>query len=1137
MPEDFTHLHVASGFSLLYGASSPQALVDRARSLGMSSLAITDRDSLAGVNRFSAACRNARLRPLFGATIAIQRPPSPSFPGAPVEEGAPGERATFLARDAQGWAALCRLVSAAYAGGRARPLLDRQALAAHARRGSLTVLLGPDSDLGSALIERDGQTAAWRLRTWQDLFGAEAIRVEIVCHFAPPPHPGSLLLAGRMLSFAVQQKVSPVLTNAVRHAERSAARVCDVLAACRRRLPVAQARHVNAEAYLKSPAAMRRIAQEVTAVAGLSSSAAARLLAHTATTAEECVMDPLADLGIGTGRLRCPEAHLVGAVGSADAALRARCEAGLRTRGLEADQEALRRLESELSVIAQQGYATYFLTVADITGMIRAMGIRSSARGSAVGSLAVYTLGISQVDPLRHGLLMERFVSMRRRSLPDIDLDVESARRLQVYRAILTRYGAERVAAVAAPVTYRVRSAIRDVGAALGIDPGEIAALATAFPRIRARDARQAMSQWPQLAARGIHPGHLRLVWELVEALDGLPHHLAMHPCAVVISDATLLNRVPVQPVAAEDETGVMMTQFDKDDVEAFGLLKLDVLGVRMHSAIAHALKEIRRVDGRCVDLDDPRQVPPDDPETFTLIRSADTLGCFQIESPGQRDLLSRLQPEHADDLITCISLFRPGPAAADMIAPFLAARHGHAPPVRLHPDLAPILTETCGMVVFHEQLIRILATMTGCDYGRADEARRALADETATLAVHDWFTAAAANRGYDATTADRVWRIVAAFGAFGFAKAHAAAFAQMSLQSAWLKAHHPAAFYAGLLTHDPGMYPKRLLLADARRGGVRILGLDINHSGAGYRIEPLPGRGPADLSYGVRLALGEVKGMTSSDITRITAGRPYASLADCLRRTRLSLPVLERLVLAGAFDDLHGLCRRSGRHPVSGLNRRDLLLQAGDLHRKRSPEARGRYGSRRKAQAPASPPIDHAQQLPLELELDDTPRRHGLADLTGADQVTAELEILGLDASRHLITVYQPLLRELSVTAVDRLPTCPDRSWVLVAGAKAALRTLPPNQGRHVMFCSLDDGTGITDVVISGAAYTRYAVTVEDAPLLLVRGQIRRRGPRSVSVTATSCWGLTALDDSQRRSVRNTSPPPEDATSAPARR
>ena len=357
---------------------------------------------------------------------------------------------------------------------------------------------------------------------------------------------------------------------------------------------------------------------------------------------------------------------------------------------------------------------------------------------------------------------------------------------------------------------------------------GDIDAFAKSFPHIRARDARNALADLPELRTSGFGrlaaSGQLDDFLDLVERLDGLPRHVALHPCGVLLSDLSLLDRTPVERSAA----GFAMSHFDKDDVEEMGLLKLDVLGVRMQSSMAHALDEIERTTGERIELDDHEL---DDPDTFALISSAQTLGCFQIESPGQRELIGKFAPQTFADLIIDISLFRPGPVKSDMVTPFLRARQGWNEPVYLHDTLRPALEETYGVVVFHEQVLRIVATMTGCSLAEADETRRTLGSPEGQDDIRAWFYPAALGRGYDLPTVERVWDVLRAFASFGFCKAHAAAFALPTYQSAWLKAHHPAAFYAGVLTHDPGMYPKRLILDDARNRDVAVLGLDINAS------------------------------------------------------------------------------------------------------------------------------------------------------------------------------------------------------------------------------------------------------------------------------------------------------------------
>ncbi|WP_159059207.1 DNA polymerase III subunit alpha, partial [Streptomyces scabiei] len=606
---------------------------------------------------------------------------------------------------------------------------------------------------------------------------------------------------------------------------------------------------------------------------------------------------------------------------TAQRALASRAAAGMVRHGYGARRAYWERMHQELDVIAHHGFASYFLTVAQVVDDVRRMGIRVAARGSGAGSLVNHLLDIAHADPVEHGLLMERFLSKRRVALPDIDIDVESARRLEVYRAIIGRFGTERVATVAMPETYRVRHAVRDVGAALSLDPADIDRIAKSFPHIRARDARAALEELPELRQLAGEKQRYGRLWELVEALDALPRGVAMHPCGVLLSDASLLSRTPVMPTSGE---GLPMSQFDKDDVEDLGLLKLDVLGVRMQSAMAHAVAEVARATGERVDLDAlDFERGAGDPATYELIRSTETLGCFQIESPGQRDLVGRLQPATFHDLVVDISLFRPGPVAADMVRPFIAARHGRAPVRYPHEDLAEPLRETYGVVVFHEQIIDIVHLMTGCGRDEADRVRRGLSDPESQGRIRVWFAQHAAAKGYDAETIQRTWGIVEAFGSYGFCKAHAVAFAVPTYQSAWLKTHHPAAFYAGLLTHDPGMYPKRLLLADARRRGVPVLPLDVNRSAVAHCIELVSeskGSGE-ERTWGIRLALSDVHGISEAEAARIAGGQPYASLLDFWERARPSRPLAQRLAQVGALD-------------AFGANRRDLQLHLTELHR-----------------------------------------------------------------------------------------------------------------------------------------------------------------------------------------------------------
>lgn len=1113
----FTHLQVASGYSMRFGASHPDALVRRAAESGMGALALTDRDTVSGVVRFAKACLRDGVRPVFGADLAVavfeqspergpERNPgaadldrihaanaadaadaaprrSPVRGGAFVDESAP--RITLLARDRAGWAALCRLLTAAHADpGSRRPLLTWSTLDAlfehnEQSAGGLTVLLGPDSEPLRALAAGRPDRATALLAPWRELFG-DRLRLAAVAHHRGDAGPGSLRLAARTVGLAADLGIEAVLSNAVRYADRAQAPVADVLDAARRLVPIDERHRDRGERWLKPEAAMARIAERIAAAAGQERGGAARLLAATERTALECRLDPRADLGLGETHL--PEPGQVGAGHRPPhRVLRSRMVAAMLRRGYQQDRDTWERLENELEIIRDRGFETYFLTVAAVVDDARRLGIRTAARGSSAGSLVVHLLGIATANPIEHGLLMERFLSHHRRALPDIDIDVESARRLEVYRAAFDRFGPERTAAVAMPETYRVRHAIRDAGAALGIDPDETGRLAKAFPHIRARDVRSAMAELPELRAVAADADRYGRLWELVEGLDALPRGIAMHPCGVILSDATLLDRTPVMPTPGEN---LPMSFFDKEDVEDLGLLKLDILGVRMQSAMAYAVTEVARTTGHRIDLDDPAQVPPGDPAAFELIRSSQTLGCFQIESPGQRELIGRLQPETFHDLVVDISLFRPGPVAADMISPFIAARHGRRRPRYPHPDLVPALEETLGVVVFNEQVMQIMRVMTGCDLGWGDVARRAMGDRERLPKVEAWFRDRARAKGHPPELVDEVWEILRAMASYGFAKAHAVAFAVPTYQSAWLKAHHPAAFYAGLLTHDPGMYPARLILADARRRGVPILPLDVQHSQADYRTEPVDT--PQGRRWGVRLSLSEVQGISAEQTTRITDGQPYTSVSDWFTRARPALPVAERLVRVGALASL-----AHGRH------RRDLLLQVAELHR----QQRGT----------AIP-----SQLTLAGDDGSAPAPTGLPVMTAEEELGAELSVLGLDASRHLMTDHHRLLAELGAIPAHRLAELRTGAQVLVAGAKVANQTPPNRTGKRILFATLDDGTGLVDLAFFDDAQ-HCAHTVFHSFLLLVRGTIARRGPRSLSVVGAQAWNLAELAAARR--------------------
>ena len=1185
----FVHLHVASGYSLRYGTSRPEALVERAAAMGQDALALTDREGTYGAVAFALACREAGISPILGVDLAAApqvsasagparpqpRVPTPARGGVGVDPGHP--RVVLLARGAAGWASVCRAVSAAHLSGeRGRPLLTLPMLGEHAE--GLVALLGPDSDVGRALARRRPDEAEHLLAGWREVLGAQ-VCIEVVSHRSGARGDRATMssaFAARMLAFAGRAGVPAVLTNAVRHMTPEQAPVADVLDAIRRLVPL-NPRHLeraNAQGYLKDSGEMQVVAGEIATAAGVGRSGMQRLLSTTRDLADSCRLDPGADLGIGS--VHVPELDILFPAGApglgreqirgapesaqarmADRVLLDRCRSVLDERftTLRTHRAATERLEAELATISTLGYGGYFLTVAEVVDLIRGMGVRVAARGSGAGSLVNHLLGISGVNPLEHGLIMERFLSPLRQALPDIDIDVESARRTEIYTRILERFGGQRCVAVSMMDTYRVRHAVRDVGAALGMPPGEIDAFAKAFPHIRARDARSALADLPELRSSGLGrlaaQGRLDGFLDLVEALDGLPRHVALHPCGVLLSDGSLLDRTPVEA----SWMGFPMSQFDKDAVEEMGFLKLDVLGIRMQSAMAHAMDEVVRIGGEPIELD---AVALDDPDTFEMIRTTHTLGCFQIESPGQRELIGKFAPETFGDIIVDISLFRPGPVKSDMVSPFLRARQGWAQADLLHPDLEPVLAETHGVVVFHEQVIGVIATITGCSLAQADEIRRTLGSPEGQAQVRAWFYPKALDRGYSLEVVERVWDVLRAFASFGFCKAHAAAFALPTYQSAWLKAHHPAAFLSGVLTHDPGMYPKRLILDDARNLGISILGVDVNRSEAVYRVEscPTPGSRPTlpglpdGSAHGIRLPLSEVKGISSAEVERIVAGQPYASLSDFWQRAAVCTPVVENLVLSGGFDTIYGIDLSSGARPRGQVTRRDLLLEVADCERlsrsARTGGGRGRRATKRadprvaraasawgpgraaEASGSADPALaaaaqsqaaaevrPSAVQLSLELPMGGGQGRgRGLPEMSTGEGVRAELDILGMDVSHHVLDFYRPMLADLAVVPARDLLAQRSESQVWVAGVKVATQTPPIRSGRRVVFLTLDDSTGPVDATFFEDAQDPYAATVFAGWLLMVRGVTRRTGPRGISVRATGCWDLGVVHE-----------------------
>jgi error-prone DNA polymerase len=1036
--DGFVHLDVRSYFSLKDGAFSPEDLARRAAELGMRAVAMTDRDGLYGAARFVHTCQRNGVRPILGSTLTVRTGGT----------GARDDDLVLLARDAHGYANLCRLITDAHHNGaRGDPHLFPAQVLAHPE--GLVALLGPDSTPGRLALAGRHDAAADAAAPFRDAFGEWAFvsvrnRLE----------PSSRAELRALLRLSRDSGLRALATNGVRYLVPEDAFLADALECMRRIVPLA-GNHVsrtNAEGYLKPAEAMRRAFAWDLALAE-----------RTREVADACRFD------LGIGQVHFPDFPTPRGR-SAGSILAERCWRGFEDRRLSPTREVRDRLDHELSMIQRMGYAAYFLTVADIVADIRAIGIRVACRGSAAGSLVCYLTRISDVDPVRHGLVFERFINPQRDDLPDIDIDVESARREDVYDMVLSRYGEDRSACVNMVDTYRARGAIREVGKALGFPESEIGVVAKAFPHISAHHIREAMDRLPELKGTNLNVGQLEVLFNVAERLDGFPRHIALHPCGIVLSGDDLLDRTPLE----RSFQGYRMVQADKDDVELLGLLKLDVLGVRMLSSMRHCLDEVARLEGEKVELED---IALDDPTAWTLIRESRTLGCFQIESPGQRELLQKFQPTRWEDLIVDISLFRPGPVKSDMISPFLRRYHGLEPTVYQHPALREALGETYGVIVYHEQVMRTLQAVAGYDLVEADRIRRHLDDDPDhTDAIRQDFLRRVRERSdvADAAAAEKLWAELFSFASFGFCKAHAAAFAVPTYQSAWLKAHYPAHFLAGVLTHEPGMYPRRLIVEDAREHGVAILPLDVNASEETYTAERVEPEG-----HGIRLALKDVDGISDAEVRSILqarAERPFRDVVDFLRRTSVSRPVVEAIAHAGGFD------------PIGGGTRRDRLYQA----------------------MVTDTPARENEQLALALEADPEPP--GLREYTDAERVRAELEVLRVDASRHLVSFYEPLLTDLGVVRSVDLRTRRGDEWVMVAGVKVASQTPAVRSGQRIIFLTLDDATGPVDVTVFERVQPWCARTVFHGFVLAVWGRLRRTGVRGASVVAEQVWDLPAL-------------------------
>ncbi len=1038
---EYVELHCHSNFSLLDGASSPEALVERAAALGYPALALTDHDALYGAVRFWQAARHRGLKPIIGAEVTL--------------EGFHPSHLTLLARNECGYANLCRILSAGQlAGQKGKPCLTPETLAEHA--GDLICLSGcRRGAIPAALLARDGERACEVAAQLRDIFGPGRFWIEIQFQSLP----ADVELVPALASLARELDTGLVATNNVHYAERSGQRLHDLLTSIRHRATLPEALgagllHPNSEQHLKSAAQMSVLFEDWP-----------EAMRNTLCVAEQCNVC----LDFSAQRLPdfpVPEEY------TAESYLRHLCREGLAHRFSPITHRARAQLDHELGVIERLGLAGYFLVVWDIVRFAREQGIRCQGRGSAANSLAAYLLDITQVDPLRHNLLFERFLSgggHAAGTMPDIDIDFAADRREEVIQYVYDRYGEEHVGMVCNVVTYRARSALRDAAKALVFPPDVIDRAAKALDTRSTIEAAESLLAVPGPApeealaldpqGEELAPLPWQVLSDLLRQMDGVPRHLSIHVGGMIITAAPLVEVVPLERATMP---GRVVVQWDKDSVEDAGLIKIDLLSLRTLGVVEEAVGHIREQRG--IEFE-PADLPLDDPEVYDLLRRADTVGCFQVESRAQAQMLPKLQPRRFEDIVVGVALIRPGPIQGGMVHPYLRRRQGLEPVNYAHPSLAEALDETLGVIVFQEQVLRVAMSVAGFTPAEADQLRRAMSrsrSQQAMAALRERFLRGAGANGVDEAIAEEIWQQLEGFAGFGFCKSHAAAFALLAYQTLYLKVHYPAEYYCALLNHQPmGFYPPEVIAGDARRHGVPILRPDINLSQPACSLEPntdlLPraGRHP---SAGLRLGLRYVHGLGEVWQERIVerrVGRSYRDLADFCRRTRLPRSLVENLIRSGAMDGLERT--RPG-------TRRVLLWALGGLV---------------------------YQEEGLEIEIPVIPA--SLPTLDQSEQMAWEYELLGLAPGDQVMSLYREALRAQRVLSSGELPSRRDGERVRVAGW-AVVRQRPPTAKGHV-FITLEDEEGLINLIVRPDVYERYRDALRNAPLLWIEGRLQREG------------------------------------------
>jgi error-prone DNA polymerase len=1017
MPAGYVELRCRSAFSFLRGASLPEDLVECAASLGYDVLALGDRHGVYGAPRFFTAARRAGVRALVGAETTV----------------AGAGTLWLLVEDRTGYRNLCRLLTAAAAG---RPKGDALAsweqVEEHAA-GLFCLAGGEEGPLA-------GTGASLHLDRLQGIFH-DRLAVDVHRHFERDGER----LARRLADLAAARGVVVVATNDVRHATPDRRALLDVLTAIRHGTTLDRMGRLllaNAERHLKSPAQMAELFADWPDA-----------IRQSRRIAERCTFT-LADLPYRFPDYPLPPGE------TAMGFLRRLTDDGARGRWGTITPRIRAQLDHELALIEKLDLPGYFLIVWDLVRFARERGILCQGRGSAANSAVCYALGITAVDAITMELLFERFLSEERGEWPDIDLDLPSGdHREEVIQYVYRRYGERGAGMTATVISYRTRSAVREVGKALGLSLAQVDRLAKLLRAHGWSDHHDELAA--QLRNGGVDPAAPRIAMlvQLVQQLQGLPRHLGQHTGGMVIAAGRLDDVVPLEPATMPGRTVI---QWDKDDCADLGLIKVDLLGLGMLQAIEEAIPLVREHDGVELDL---AHLPPDDPEVYAMLRAADTIGVFQVESRAQMATLPRMRPERFYDLVVEVAIIRPGPIVGQMVNPYLRRRTGREQPSYAHPSLEPILRRTLGVPLFQEQLLRMAMVVAGFTAGEAEELRRAMGFKRSVArmrAIETRLRAGMHARGITGAVQDEIVQSITSFALYGFPESHAASFALIAYASAYLKAHHPAAFCCGLLNAYPmGFYHPATLVKDGQRHGVRFLPASVDRSSWKCTME----KGT------VRIGLRYITGLRQEAAERMIAGRPFDSMADVAQRGALRTHELEALAHAGALATF-------------GLTRRDALWQAVAVeHDATSLLARVR------------PPV---RQAPLP-------------QMTVYEETAADYTTTGLTVGPHVMTYLRPELTARGVHTAAALARVRDGTAVRVAGHVIVRQR--PGTAKGMCFLTLEDETGTANAFLTPPLFERWRVLLNTSALIEVQGLLEHRD----GVTHVRALRLTRLHAPER--------------------